>query len=371
MRATHRIVVVGAGYGGLMAANRIAAARGVDVAVTLINPRADFVERIRLHQLAAGTATATIPLEHLVHRAAEVRIDAVDLIGEHDVLLSSGVTLGYDHLVYAVGSHGSARPKDAYGVADLESAQRLRQRLVALPAGAPVTVVGGGLTGIETSAEIAEAFPEHRVALAARTIGAGLPTGGRAKVMQRLERLGVELRLGAGVATTDSACTVWASGFDVPDLAQRSGLAVDECGRLLTDETLTSTSNLPIVGVGDAVAPPPAVGSHLRMSCQAALPLGAHGADTVLARLRGVDPTPLSLGFAGQAVSLGRRSAVVAPSRSDGSPRGTVFSGRPAALLKEMVCRTTVLAPKHFPGAYRWLPGPTVVSDRREKESSI
>src|SRR6202012_706260 len=76
-----------------------------------------------------------------------------------------GAELNYDYLIYAVGSTG-AKPAGlsgvagaaelAYSVADLESAQRLRYALADLPADAPITVVGGGLTGIETASELAE-----------------------------------------------------------------------------------------------------------------------------------------------------------------------------------------------------------------------
>ncbi|OOK78161.1 putative dehydrogenase [Mycobacterium kansasii] len=68
-----------------------------------------------------------------------------------------------------------------------------------------------------------------------------------------------------------SAVTVWTAGFEVPDLAARSGLRTDALGRLLTDETLTSADDERIVAAGDCAAPS---GQPLRMSCQAAGPLG-------------------------------------------------------------------------------------------------
>ncbi|EUA29995.1 NADH dehydrogenase domain protein [Mycobacterium xenopi 4042] len=78
--------------------------------------------------------------------------------------------------------------------------------------------------------------------------------------------------------------TVWTAGFGVPDLAARSGLSTDALGRLLTDETLTSIDDPRIVAAGDAAAPS---GQPLRMSCQAAGPLGVQAANTVLARIAG------------------------------------------------------------------------------------
>ncbi len=72
--------------------------------------------------------------------------------------LDDGGALDFDHLLYAVGSTAARRltgSENAHSVADLDGAESLRLRLRHLPAGARVVVIGGGLTGIETSAEIA------------------------------------------------------------------------------------------------------------------------------------------------------------------------------------------------------------------------
>src|SRR5947209_130782 len=158
--STH-VVVVGGGYAGTLAANRLR--QRPDVDITLVNPRPMFVERIRLHQLAADTGTATADYGELLGEGIRLVVDTVDRIAAADrrVLLTSGTELDYDFLVYAVGSTG-AIPRSvpgagefAYPITDLEGAQRLRYALADLPPVAPVTVVGGGLTGIETAAELA------------------------------------------------------------------------------------------------------------------------------------------------------------------------------------------------------------------------
>ena len=117
-----------------------------------------------------------------------------------------------------------------------------------------------------------------------------------------------------------SAVTIWTAGFGVPDLAARSGLSTDALGRLLTDETLTSVDDERIVAAGDSAAP-----SDLpfRMSCQAAGPLGAHAADTVLSRIAGEQPAPIDLGFAGQCISLGRRAGIFQFAHRDDTARGS------------------------------------------------
>ena len=160
-------------------------------------------------------------------------------------------------------------------------------------------VVGAGLTGIETASELAE--QGRRVHLVCGgTLGPSLSRPGRRSVAKWLHRLGVDVLEAATVrevradevvladgAVLPSALTVWTAGFGVPELAARSGLHTDPLGRLLTDETLTSVDDPRIVAAGDAAAPS---GRPLRMSCQAAIPLGAQAANTVLSRIAGTPP---------------------------------------------------------------------------------
>ncbi|MEV6557717.1 FAD-dependent oxidoreductase [Nocardia sp. NPDC051756] len=368
-----QVVVVGAGYAGVMAANRLAAVGQSDVRVTVVDPRAEFVERIRLHEHAAGVANAVQERRGLLHRDVRLRVATVEKIAERSVRLDDGGALEFDYLVYAVGStaaSGLSGAEYAHSVADLAGADALRGRLPRLPAGARVVVIGGGLTGIETSAEIAYRYPSLTVELVSQSVAGWLPESSRARIEGKLAKAGVRLRTGLrvtgvrpdGVATDagflPSDCTIWAGSFGVPDLALRSDLPVSADGRLRTDDTLVCVDHGRIVGVGDAATPPGHVGEHLRMSCQAAIPMGAHGADTVLALIRGEQPEPLSLGMAGQAIRLGRRDGFIQATHRDDSARGFVLSGRVAALVKERVCRFT-LTSMRFPRAYRWLPGPT------------
>jgi NADH dehydrogenase FAD-containing subunit len=369
---TH-VVVVGGGYAGVMAANRLT--QRDDVTVTLINPRPAFVERIRLHQLAGGSDDAVVPYDDVlsprVRRVADT-VTRIDAAGRA-VTLGSGGTAGYDHLIYAVGS-GRTDPgvpgaaEHAHPIASLEDAERLRPVLDAAPAAA-VTVVGGGPTGIETAAELAETGRAVTLVCGGR-LGPYLHPRGRRFVARQFARLGVMVLEGPGAKVTEvtphavrlrdgrelpSAVTVWAAGFGVPDLAARSGLTTDAAGRLLTDETLTSVDDPRIVGAGDAAAPS---GLPFRMSCQAATRIGAHAADTVLARLAGGEPAPINLGFFGQCISLGRRSGIFQFAGRDDTANRFHVAGRTGARLKELVCRATV---KHLageaakPGSLGWV----------------
>lgn len=372
-QSTH-VVVLGGGYAGVMTANRLG--RRPDVRVTLINPRAEFVERIRLHQLAAGNDDATESFETLLRDGVQLVVDGAERIDTktRSVQLASGAALDYDYLVYAVGSTGAvpaAVPgagQFAYPLSELEQARRLAARLADVPLSAPVTVVGGGLTGVEAAAEFAEAG--RSVTLVTDILGPSLSDGGRRSVARRLTKLGVDVVEGAVVArvTADrvvlsdgrevpSAATVWTAGFGVPGLAAASGLSTDALGRMLTDETLTSVDDPRVIAAGDAAAPSDV---PLRMSCQAALPLGAQAAETVLARIDGEPAAQINQAFTGQCISLGRRAGTIQLARFDDSVLPLHLGGRVAATIKEQVCKGTLSFLRkeaRKPGTYFWLKG--------------
>ncbi|MFB7169445.1 NAD(P)/FAD-dependent oxidoreductase [Streptomyces sp. NPDC056254] len=366
MAENTEVVVIGGGYAGVMAANRLTRHGGVTV--TLVNPRPDFVERIRLHQLVGGSHDAVVEYARVLGAGVRLLVDSVTGIdaAARRVALASGGTAAYDYLVYAVGS-GSADPgvpgaaEFAYPLNSLEEARRLRPVLDARPATAPVTVVGGGPTGIETAAELAERGRAVTL-VCGGVLGPYLHARGRRSVAGRLARLGVTVLEGPGAKVTavtgaavrladgrelPSEVTVWTAGFAVPDLAARSGLSTDAEGRLLTDETLTSVDDDRIVAAGDSAAPSDL---PLRMSCQAAIPLGARAADTVLSRIAGERPEPLNAVFAGQCISLGRRAGIFQVARRHDVALWFHVAGRPGAKLKEFICQGIV---KHLAGEAR------------------
>jgi NADH dehydrogenase len=128
---------------------------------------------------------------------------------------------------------------------------------------------------------------------------------------------------------------------------------------LLTDETLTSVDDDRIVAAGDAAAPS---GRPLRMSCQAAGPLGAQAAGTVLSRIAGTEPAVLNQAFVGSCVSLGRRAATIQLARRDDTPVNYFIGGRTGASIKEAVCKGSVWGIRREarkPGSTVWLKGGT------------
>jgi NADH:ubiquinone reductase (H+-translocating) len=377
--AVHRphVVVIGGGYAGALAANRMQ--QNGDIDITVINARPTFVERIRLHQMVAGSGDATSDLAGMLGQNVRLVVDIAERIDidRRIVELASGNTLPYDYVIYAVGSTGSVPAsvpgarEFAYPIGELEQAERMRAAVAGLQRDASICVVGGGLTGIEAASELAERLPTTSVTLlCGGVLAPSIGDKARRSVRRQLSRLRVEVLDDAVVAEvrTDSvrltdgrvlpsALTVWTAGFGVPDLAARSGLTTDALGRLITDETLTSIDDSRIVAAGDSAAP---CDQPLRMGCQAAMPLGAKAAGTVLDRLAGRSPAAVSQAFVGQNISIGRHLATIQLSYRDDTPRRIYLRGKLAAWVKEFVCKNTVksiLREARKPGAFRWPAG--------------
>ncbi|WP_062987354.1 NAD(P)/FAD-dependent oxidoreductase [Nocardia anaemiae] len=352
----HKVVVIGGGYAGTLAANHLRMRSDIDI--TLVNARPKFVDRVRLHQFVAGTGDTTIDYGTLLGAGIQLVVDRATRIdtAARAVRLASGRMLEYDHVIYAVGSTAAipsvpGAAEFAFPLAEFESAQRLRARLEELPLDAAVTVVGGGPTGIETAAELAEQGRTVTLVCGA-TLMPSLSAPGRRYVAKWLSRHGVtvlegdvvrEVRPDAVVfadgAVHPSALTIWTTGFGVPELAAESGLRTDALGRLLTDETLTSIDDDRIVATGDAAAPS---GQPLRMSCQGAGPLGAQAADTVLSHIAGTEPTVIDLALTGACVSLGRRVGIRQLARKDDTAVNLYIGGRAGARIKEITCKVAV-----------------------------
>lgn len=372
----HRVVVIGGGYAGVIAANHLRLNSALHI--TLVNPRREFVERIRLHQLVTGSDDAVVDYAEILGAGIALITDAATRIDTdaREVHLCDGAPLPYDYLIYAVGSDsgGPTVPgagEFAYSIASLEEARRLATALEGLRADAPVCVVGAGPTGIEVAAELAEQGRAVTL-VCGRVLGPYLSGRARRSVVGRLRALGVDIIEGPaatavavasdGVILADgrrltSALTLWTAGFGVPGLASRSGLRTDTIGRLLTDETLTSIDDPRIVAAGDAAAPS---GEPLRMSCQAAIPLGAQAANTVLARIAGETPAAINQAFTGQCISLGRGAGIVQLARRDDTALPLYLGGRAAAAVKEALCKNTVATLRREarkPGSVFWLKG--------------
>ncbi|MEU4240175.1 FAD-dependent oxidoreductase [Actinoplanes sp. NPDC026619] len=356
----HRIVILGAGYAGTHAAGRLARRlHPGDAEITLVNAEPDFVERIRLHQLATGQDLRPRPLRdlyaktHVTVRTA--RVTAVD-VNRRTVQLSDG-ELPYDTLVYALGSTATA---DGHHVASRPAALRVRDRLRELAAGSTVRVVGGGLTAIEAVTEIAESRPDLTVSIAAReVVGGWLSDKARQHLARAFTRLGVTVHDRTEIAPGDMTAdlTVWTTGFAAHPIAAASGLTVAGTGQIEVDATMRSVSHPDVYAVGDAGFAAGPGDKPLRMSCASGVPMAWQAADAIAARLTGREVKTIPLRYYGQCISLGRHDGIVQWVTPDDRAKQSALTGAAAARVKEFVCAGAAWGTAH----------PTVLVVRRHR----
>ena len=313
----HRIVVLGAGYSGAIAAGRLAKRlRREDVAITLVNAEPDFVERVRMHQLAVGQDLKSRPYSEMFAgtgvRLKLGKVTGVDVDRRTVAVIDTNGAeerqeeLPYDTLVYALGSGWNDQgvpgtSEHAHEIASRPGALRLRERLARLGAGQPVVVVGGGLTGVEAATEIAEARPDLDVALVARgALGDWLSSKGRRHLRKVFGKLGVTVHEHTAVtgveadrvATADgtsvpAAVTVWTAGFAVHPIARATTLEVIDTGQIVVDGTMRSVSHPDVYAIGDAAMAMGPGDKPLRMSCASGGFTAWQAADAIAARLTG------------------------------------------------------------------------------------
>lgn len=315
------ILILGGGYAGTIAAARIAR-RGIPV--TLVDIREGLVERIRLHQVVAGDDIPPVSyaqiFRNLPVNVVRAQVTSIDRATKR-VMTSAGV-LRYDKLVYALGSESAENP--------LVIRERLRTART-------VTIIGGGLTGIETAAEIAERHPNVAVTIVdGGIVGAGLSARARRHLHEYFAAHNVtviENRTVAPDEELDADLVIRCTSFELSPIAWDAGLRVNERGQVIVDDHLRS-GDPSIYVVGDAAYVP-----GLRMSCAVALPMGAYVADVLTGRTR----EPFRFSFVIQCISLGRNDGIVQFVTPDDAPRESAILGRPAAWVKELICRYTVL----------------------------
>ncbi|MFI2425293.1 NAD(P)/FAD-dependent oxidoreductase [Streptomyces sp. NPDC018955] len=355
----HRVVILGAGYAGMAAAVQLAARvkRHGRVRVTVVNAQERFTERMRLHMTATGQPLAELSVPELLEgtgaRFVRGWVTAVDA-DARTVRIDDDQALPYDTLVYGLGgvADTSAVPgaeDHAYTLSGAQDAELLADRLARL-GGGTVVVVGSGLTGVESAAEIAERYPRLSVVLlGGQEPGAAMNPKARAHLHAALDRLGVKVRAGvevvkvlpdavelAGGESVAADAVLWTGGTRTSPLAAAAGLAVDERGRIVTDDALRSVSHPEVYAIGDAAAIRQGYGV-MHGTCQGGMPTGVHAALSIDRVLRGRQPKPFRFGYYHTPVSLGRGDAVVQFTRPDDSPRRFCLTGRAAVRYKETV----------------------------------
>jgi NADH dehydrogenase len=356
----HRVVIVGAGFGGLECALRL---KGAPVSITLVDRRNHHLFQPLLYQVAtASLATSEIawPIRHLMRDRADVTtlfatVNGVDAANKH-VLLDDGDTLPYDTLVLATGARHAYFGHDEWepfapGLKTLEDATTLRRRILVAferaeresdperrAALLTFVIVGAGPTGVELAGTIAELArdtlaPDFRnidthqarvvlIEAGARVL-AGFADDLSAYAKNSLESIGVEVILGEAVTECSTEGVVygnkrlqaktliWAAGVRASPAAEWLHAASDRAGRLQVMPDLTVPDHPDIFAVGDTVTIADADGKPVPGIAPAAKQQGRHVAASIMARLRGETPTPFRYSHAGSLAQIGKRKAVI------------------------------------------------------------
>ncbi|MGW1345782.1 NAD(P)/FAD-dependent oxidoreductase [Kribbella sp. NPDC002412] len=359
----HHIVVLGAGYSGAIAAGRLARRlHGDDVHLTLVNAEPDFVERVRMHQLASGQDLPPRPLDEMFAGTGVelrlARVTGVDPDRKTVTLADGSDELTYDTLVYALGSrwndHGvPGAAEHAYQIASRPGALELRERLAGLEAGQTVTVVGGGLTGIEAATEFAEARPDLNVALVTDGgLGDWVSPKGQEHLRKVFADLGITVHEHSAVARVEpsavvtkdgtvipSGTTVWTAGFAVHPIAAATSLETTATGQIVVDDMMASVSHPDVYAIGDAAYAMGDTGKPLRMSCASGTPAAWQAAGAIVARLTGAKRPNAPLRYFNQCISLGRKQGLIQYVTADDQTLNFSLRGRKAAVYKELVCK--------------------------------
>ena len=361
MPGPHHVVIVGAGFGGLTAAQRLS---GTAVRITIIDQRNHHLFQPLLYQVGtAALATSEIawPIRFLMRKRAEVTTLLGTVAGvdpqQRRVQLQGGGVVDFDTLVLATGARHAYFGHDdwepfAPGLKTLEDATSIRRRvLLALERAELETdaarraalltfvIVGGGPTGVELAGAIVELVYQNlrgefrrfdtrqaRVLLieaGPRLLPAFAPDLS-AYALEALARLGVEVRLGSAVTDCNSRGVIvgdqnvpadvilWAAGVRASPAAVWLGAPADSAGRVQVEPDLTAPGHPEIFVIGDTATVNVWNGKAAPGIAPAAKQQGAHVARTIKHRLAGnSQPRPFRYRHAGDLATIGKRSAVI------------------------------------------------------------
>lgn len=369
-----KVVVVGAGFGGLWAA-RTLARRPVDVTLVDRNNYHTFFPL--LYQVAAAELVPTdiaYPVRSIFRRAPNVAVRLAEMTGldlERRIVRTTRGELPYDALVLALGSEASffgveGAAEHAFPLRWMSDAVPLRHHVLtrfeaALTAEGPdrarlltFAVVGGGPTGIEYAGALSELvhgpllrdFPgigseEVRIVLleGGPRLLATMPERLARYALERLGRRNVEVRLGtfveavepcavriAGGERLETETVVWTAGIQGEPRVRAWGLPVVRGGRVPVDETLAVEGRPDVYVVGDLAYREDLDGTPLPQVAQVAIQQGRHAAKSVLLRAGGREARPFRYRDPGMLAVIGRNAAVA-------YVFGRAFRGRTAWLL--------------------------------------
>jgi NADH dehydrogenase len=354
-----RVVIVGAGFGGLTAAHAL---NGKAVQVVVIDRRNHHLFQPLLYQVAtAGLSPADIatPIRSILHRQRNAKVflgevAGVDKQARH--VLGHDRRVPYDFLIIATGARHAYFGHDEWepfapGLKSVENATALRRQILVAFEKAEISedpvergwlgnfvVIGGGPTGVELSGAIAELAkralskdfhnidPRHaRIILveAGPRLLASFPEKLSERAKKALERLGVEVRLGTPVSSCDArgvtiggeridaATIIWAAGVAASPAAQWLEAEKDRAGRVIVAPDFSLPGNPEIFVIGDTALAKNSSGRPLPGVAAVAKQEAHYVVKTILARIAGKPaPGPFRYKDLGNLATIGRRAAV-------------------------------------------------------------
>jgi len=353
-----RIVVIGAGFGGLMAAKTL---KGAAADVTVIDRHNYHLFQPSLYQVAtAGLSPAQIaaPVRSILRGQSNVtvrlgRVSGVDMAAKQVELESERLT--YDWLIVATGARHAYFGHDdweqfAPGLKKIEDATAIRREILVAFERAEnaadnerarfltFVVIGGGPTGVEMAGAIAELAKmalakdfrhidprQTRVILveAGPRILTSFPESLPASAVRALARLGVETKVNAPVTECDAAgvvaggeridtdCVIWAAGVAASPAARWLRAEADRAGRVKVDSDLTLPGHPEIFVIGDTALVIGKAGKPVPGVAPAAKQQGVYAAKVIRARLEGrAAPKPFRYVNVGNLATIGRSSAI-------------------------------------------------------------
>ena len=364
----HRVVLVGAGFGGLYAAQAL---RRVPVDLTVIDRRNYHLFQPLLYQVATGGLSPgeiASPIRHVLSRQRNARVwlaevRDIDIEGRR-VLLEDGEA-PYDTLILATGAHHHYFGHDdwaavAPGLKTIEDATEIRGRILrafecAERAPDPAerrawltfVIAGAGPTGVELAGALGEiandtlrhdfrsidpteaaiilvegadrVLPSFPADLSAKAEEALRHLGVRVRTRSTvtgLDNTGVTIRTGESIERIPSRTVLWAAGVEASELgkivSQRTGAPLDKAGRLIVEPDLTAPGHPEIFVVGDLANFSHQTGQPLPGVAPVAMSEGRYVARAIRIRLRGGTPAPFHYFDKGTLATIGRNQAVAA-----------------------------------------------------------
>jgi len=358
MNSKALVIIVGAGFGGLEAAKKLACK---DVRVTVIDRTNYHLFQPLLYQVATAAlspADIAAPVRAILSKCRNVEVilaevQSVDV--EAKKVKTADLEIDYDYLILATGARHSyfghnEWEKLAPGLKSLEDAVELRRRILlafeyaekatheaARRAAMNFVIIGGGPTGVEMAGAIAE-ISRYTLAKDFRHINpsearviliegeprllAAYPPDLSESARKQLADLGVEVRTSTratnltedGVQIGDELipCRVkiWAAGNNASFVGKTLGAPADRVGRVIVNDDLTIPGHPEVQVIGDLANFPHQTGQPLPGISPVAMQQGRHAARNILAMIKGRKPQRFRYWDKGTMATIGRNKAV-------------------------------------------------------------